>query len=477
MAHRKSFKLGIFAFIGCILFTVGIGFTLYHNPLATNSNSLYFLSLENNYTANITLSLNAGEQVLLHISPFSNINYTLTILNSEGVVLIKNSTELTTGILNIIINSSDVYLFSLSELPPFEYTQLLFEIFITLNYPAYSFITVGVPLILGGILLTVLGYKEINFLRKKIDIYYHFEKKELLLIVGAMTTYALTLVLIHGFLSDILLSNWLMVTLFVALTIVNIIIVYETSIIFKENKLRIFTIFLLLLAYTWPIISFILVSETGRMIFNFYISGYLTDFSLIRSFMANYRSLYFQTLVFILIIPTFYVSISYTQGANALNAIEELEEKIKSRNLTEDFTIFKNILTTPLRKGDLTAFFLELSENNIEASALLYLFIKEYVVKKTNTFTYNKMLIEHKDLFNKKLYDRKPVETLLLPLGYVNVSEGRFKFFSLNLESEEIRRIISLFSKIEDSDSISELESAAGLSKLKDRKLRYSGLG
>ncbi|MEM2907117.1 MAG: hypothetical protein QW739_03455, partial [Candidatus Odinarchaeota archaeon] len=106
---------------------------------------------------------------------------------------------------------------------------------------------------------------------------------------------------------------------------------------------------------------------------------------------------------------------------------------------------------------------------------ILYIVIREYVDKGVCEFTYHKLITEYGDLFNKKLYERKPVELILTPLGFVEQPLGRFKFFKLNTEVQEIKFIVKSLNRPKGLDFAKMLEAASGIEELRTRKLKFSG--
>lgn len=475
MAETRAKKMGIYSFIGVLVFALGLGFTLFQPRLDTSQNNIYFLSLENQYTANITLSLENNDRLLLYISPIKNVNYNLSIRDSTGIILALNSTQITDKTLELSINKTDTYTLTVSETPPLKYTQLNFDAVTLLSQPPSPYIVLGLPLLLAGAALSLIGLKEIGFFRPKSGLYYRYTLKELSLISFSIILFAVALVLLASFLIDLVIGNWLNITLLVFLLILNFTLVYEVSLTLKEDKLRLFSITLFALAYIWIPISFTLIDQSQLIIYNSYSLFDEAAFTQIKIFSSNYGNLYYQTLLFIILIPLFYVYLGYNQGKTALTAIFEKMEKMKISPLDADLNLLREQLIYHLGKGDVKSFFATLKGKSIEASAILYLTIKSYVENKLAEVTYHKLILDYSDLFNKKLYERKPFERVLEPLRFIDRAGERFKVFRLNTELEEIKTVAQFLSRLGDDAALKEFEECSGVSDLRDRKTRFSG--
>ncbi|MEM2108924.1 MAG: hypothetical protein QW327_00300 [Candidatus Odinarchaeota archaeon] len=467
----KAKRLGVYSLIGIILLTVGLSFTIYNKALVNEARELYTLSIENGYTANFTINLNYNDRVLIYISPFKQVNYTLTIKTSNATTVI-NSTQIYNKTLLITVNSSETHRFSLNELPPFQYTQIRFEMVRYANEPVNTYIVFGLPLTIIGVLLSILGFRELGFLKIKIGGRPSYSLKEFSLIIAGVMSYSLIIIMLQRFPIGLIFQDWLIIGLLLFVSLMNIILIYLISMILTGDKLKLFSILLVALAYLWIPLSLTFLIQSQAIVFNYYDPDNSLSFELIKDFAVNYTSIYFQIILLVLIFPLFYIYLGYNWGKSiSIDTGSSQENQLP----TTPLTLLKNQLIDSVHKKDAASFFKILREESIEASAILYIVIREYVDKGVCEFTYHKLITEYSDLFNKKLYERKPVEHFLAPLSLVEQPSGRFKFFKLNTDAQEIKFIVKSFNQHKNLEFAKFLEDASGVGELRERKLKFSG--
>ncbi|MHA1754962.1 MAG: hypothetical protein ACTSYR_05555 [Candidatus Odinarchaeia archaeon] len=478
MSENKTNKintLGFLAIIGCVLFTLGIGLAFYNQNVTATSNSLYALSLENNYQVNISLSFDANDRVIIQVSPFEDLNYSITVYNPSSTILQENLSGKSIKLISLVVNETDSYIISISELSTYKYSLISIRVGFLSSKLNPPFLMLSIPIIISGIFLSFIGLKEINLLRKKTVFYYDFSPKELLLTSGTIVSFILQVVVLNYFIDEVALQDMFGIIIVIITTLFNIIITFTASNTLKGNKLWLFSIMLLGLSFIWPIITFLILSYSKNIIFEYLFYGILTDFSSLMDLLVNYSSVYFQLAFFILTISLLYFTIGVNQGKEAVKEILNFEEKFRKEKFYT-LTVLKTKLLKAVKKTGILAFFKELSDFNLEASAVLYLMLKEYALNNNNQFTYHKLISEHRDIFNKKLYERNPVEEILEPLELVEKEVGRFKVFKLNTRNNLISKILEKLENILNTDELSHLETIVGLDKIRERKIRFSGL-
>ncbi len=464
-------RIGVYSLLGIILLAAGLPLTLYNRCLAVEVSGVYTASFENSYSFNITVFLNQGDRLLLYISPLKQVNYSLTVKNSwESIVL--NSTPLDKTLL-IQVNFTELHTLLVRELPPFQYAQIRFEVIRFTNTPLYNYIFIGLPLTVAGATLSFTGFRSVKFLKGASQTAGDLSIKYLSTLILFLLSYISMALILPNFIIDVIFQNWFTIILLISLSLINIISVYKISINFASGKFRFLPLLLLSLAYLWMPLSITLLLQSQLLVFNYYEPNNILSFNLIHEFTLNYTSIYFQMILFILIPPVFYVYLSSTiLQSRYFEQSAELNRKPVEENT---LLSLKNSLIDSINNRDLVEFFNLLKNISLEAAAILFIIVKDYVERKIREFTYHKLISEYNELFNKKLYERKPVELILSPLGFINQSYGRFKIFQLNTEIKEVNFIVNQLSLFKAESKLSILESAAGLNELRERKIRFSG--
>ncbi|MEM2907118.1 MAG: hypothetical protein QW739_03460, partial [Candidatus Odinarchaeota archaeon] len=363
----KAKRLGVYSLIGIILLTVGLSFTIYNKALVNEARELYTLSIENGYTANFTINLNYNDRVLIYISPFKQVNYTLTIKTSNATTVI-NSTQIYNKTLLITVNSSETHRFSLSELPPFQYTQIRFEMVRCTsemvryaNEPAYTYIVFGLPLTIIGALLSILGFRELGFLKIKSGGHPSYSLKEFSLILAGVTFYSLIIIMLQRFPIGLISQDWLVIILLLFFSLMNIILIYLISMILTGDSLKLFSILLVALAYLWIPLSLTFLIQSQVAVLNYYDPVNPLSFELIRDFAVNYASIYFQIVLLVLIFPLFYVYLSYNWGKSVSIDVGSSQENPPS---TVPLALLKKKLTDSVHKKSVAEFFKTLCEES-----------------------------------------------------------------------------------------------------------------
>ncbi|WEU39830.1 MAG: hypothetical protein OdinLCB4_004995 [Candidatus Odinarchaeum yellowstonii] len=466
-------RIGICSLIGIILLASGLPLILYHRSVDLNISGLYTLSFENSYSFNTSIFLNQGDRLLLYVSPLKQVNYSLIVNNSlENLVL--NTTQIDKTLL-ISVNFTELHTLIVKELPPLQYTQIRFEVIRYASIPVYNYIFLGMPLTIAGLTLSFTSLRGFKYTREGSGPPIRFNLRDFSMITIFLLSYAVMLVTLTTFIIDIIFQNWFWILVLIFFSLINIISVYKISTTFPGEKFKPLSIILLVLAYLWIPLSIISLLQSQALIFNYYDVNNILTFNLIREFTLNYTSVYFQMMLFILIPPVFYVYLSYT---SLEGAYPEASIILSQRPVEATFHItLRNNLVDYMNKRDLAGFFEALKDISVEAAAILFLVSKEYVENKNCDFTYHKLLLNYKELFNKKLYERKPVETFLTPLDLVKTAPGRFKIFKLNTEAKEVKFIVNQLNELKGEGDLSLLESAAGVTVLRERKVRFSGEG
>ncbi len=465
-------RIGVYSLIGVILLASGLSLTLYHRVASVEVTGFYTVSLENGYSFNMTLLLNKGDRLLIYISPLKQVNYSLTIENSFEIMFL-NAVQIDKTLL-VNVNFTEPHIILVSEHPPFQYTQIRFEIIRFTSTPSYNYIFLGVPLTVTGLTLSFTGLREFKFFRKRLGNGLRFNLAEFSLIAVFLLSYAFMTLLLPDFIISVIFQNWVTIILLIFFSTVNMISVYRCSMKFTGEKSRLFSILLTALAYLWVSTSIILLLQSQILVLEYYEPGSIIVFNLIREFTLNYSIIYFQIMIFNLIPSVFYIHLSYSwlQGSYLEYSTGLNQPPVEENPLT----VLKNNLTASLNKRDLAGFFNLLKEASLEASVILFLVVREYVEGGGFEFTYHKLILEYSGLFNKKLYERKPVERVLIPLGFIKPSSGRVKIFRLNTGLEEVGFIVNLLNTAIDNNVLSLVEAAAGVGELRERKIKFSGV-
>lgn len=475
--YEKVLIADAFLIIGFTLLSFGLGLSFYHVPVVPQDN-VTSLIFENSYSQNFSFQLGEGDTLLVGVKSYATAN--LTLLLTHGVdpqpllVLMASA-------------SSSLVNFSYRATGAGEYKVIVFEnltdpsnratycdvevMSITaLSSPVRPYLVYGITLVCAGLISLIYSRKT----RVKVS-----EAKEW----SEWRSYALPTVFLVSSIGFALLSSWfitispsqmgitedVLLLVFSAANVYSLLVAMTTL---QGGSLLVFLRTLLIAIIVWiatvSLLIYLLPSIFASSLY------YWDPLVFLKSLqgLANMGSTLFQVETLVIILVIFYC-LSFHYGNQRVYSCLLEVQAVEAGTLKG---LFRKLEST-LRKKNLEEFFNRLREEDLEASVFLFFLLSDHIASGVNSFTYHSAIADRREIFSKDIYERKPVEKVLQPLGYMKViGEERFKTFKLQTNRPSVSRLVALFKEIGNRGEKEDLARWAGVSLLKERRKKYSGL-
>ncbi|WXG46242.1 MAG: hypothetical protein WED05_06190 [Candidatus Atabeyarchaeum deiterrae] len=465
-----------FFIIGCILLSFGAGFSFYHIP-AEAIDDVIPLIVENNYSQNFSTYLSPGDTLSIGVKPYAAANLTLVLLDPGSNPLWSIEANYAGSPLNLTYNADGAG----------NYMVIVFEnLSKSSNKPVYCEVEIMSvlapsssirPYIIYGIVLILIGFASVVYSRKTgvkvkdVEEWHNWRSYFLPSLFLASTIGFALISSTYLSMSYIQVSPMesVILVVFPALNVFTLLFGMGTL---QGRPLQIFRKALFVAILAW-----IIIPSLVMYLIPYVVASNLYNWNpdlFVRSVqsLAGMNSALFgiETLVVIVVIA-YGLSLQYSKH-RVYGYILEVEA-IEPGNLDS----LMRRLGSALGKNSLEEFFKKLREQDLETSVFLYFLLSDYVESGVNSFTYHGVIADRRNVFSKDIYERKPAEKILRPLGYLRViGEDRFKTFSLQTERPSVSRLTALFKSVTKRDGKESIEKWAGVNLLKERRRKYSGL-
>jgi len=478
MSLPKPLRPTLVLLIGGVLLTAGIGFSLFNNQIIPLQSGLSYLIFENNYSYNTTIPLESGDELTVYARIYENVNVSLVLRTMLGSILAENHSSDSNQLLSIStkVNASDDYTISVYENQSTKYATFRLFMIRSLSVPTYPYFAFGLALAVPGIIITALGFRDI-YPRKKYPTSWEFlEWHHIILPITSFASLGAVLFLFNQLPLSFMFQDWQSILLFSIIVILNIVLVLLTISILKGRSLLIYSWSLLIIAILWSFIANFLLSYGSRTILPFLDFSDPETYYLAESWIIHFDAFAFQMQLLIIIMFMFYaVTGSYENYKTRIyleSTIPLTPETLKEKGLDE----LQQKLRILIKKKKFESFFGVLRMRNLEASVILYCLLRHYIDENIQTMTLHGLLSAHSDIFSKTIYERKTVQDILAPLGYVTFEEGRIKNIKLQIERSEVSRLIRILKSYIRRESKDKLEELVGVAELRKRKIKFAGL-
>ncbi|MFX0096991.1 MAG: hypothetical protein ACFE7E_04440 [Candidatus Hodarchaeota archaeon] len=478
MSLPKPLRPTLILLIGGVLLTAGIGFSLFNNQIIPMQSGLSYLIFENNYSYNTTIGLESGDELTVYARIYENVNVSLVLKTMLGSILAENHSSDANQLLSIStnVNASDNYTISVYENQSTKYSTFRLFMIRSLSVPIHPYLAFGLTLAVPGIILTALGFRDIYAKKKYPASWEILEWHHIVLPVASFASLGAVLFLFNQLPLSFMFQDWQTILFFSIIVILNIVLVLLTTSMLKGRTLLIYSWALLIVAIIWSFTASLLLSYGSRTILPFLDFSDPETYYLAESWIIHFDAFAFQMQLLILIIFMFYaVTGSYENYKTQIyleSAIPLTPETLKEKGLDE----LKQKLRTLIKKKKFEGFFRMLRMRDLEASVILYYLLRHYIDESIQTMTLHGLLSAHPDIFSKTIYERKTVQDILAPLGYVRFEEGRIRNIQLRIELSEVSRLVKLLKSYIRRETKEKLEELVGVSELRKRKIKFAGL-
>jgi hypothetical protein len=475
-SYEKMLVADTFLIIGCILISFGAGLSVYYAPI-TAQDTVTPLSIDNNYSNNLTIHLDPGDRLLLGVKPYALANLTLVLDGTDSKPILVYTTSEPGSFLNLTYSatiSGSYRIVVLENLTTPSNTGIDCQIEVMslqiLGTPSRPYLVYGILLIIVG-LVSLLYSRRSGIRTGELEEWHSTGDYALpsLLIASAIgfaslfTSYAVLGPSPFGSLGDILL---------IVIPALNVCSLLVGTITLQGRSLHIFLRALLVSIALWILSVSILAYLLPSTLLGY---SYTWDLNLFLRAMQGLDTLNstFIEIETILAIVVLAYCLCYRYGRHRIYTFQLGVESVEAGTLSGTAKKLKNALG----KKDLEGFFEKLRNQDLEASVFLYFVMLDHAKSGINSFTYHRTISDRREVFSKDIYERDPAQKVLQPLGYLRVSgEGRFKIFQLRVDNPIVSRLIELYKNAASTMNETSLAKWAGVDLLKQRRMRYSGL-
>jgi hypothetical protein len=341
---------------------------------------------------------------------------------------------------------------------------------ITLSYPFRPYLVYGIGLVCAGFASLVYSRRIAVNIRKGAE-------------WSDWRSYSLPTVFLISSIGFALLAAWFIVTnssqtgavqgvLLVAFSATNVYSLLVSMTTLRGRSLLFFLRALLIAALVWiatvSLLIYLLPTFLTSSLYNLAPAVFLNSLQAL----AGIGSTIFQIETLLAILVFLYCMSFHYGNQRAYRHLLDVEA-IEAGTLTG---LLKK-LESALRERNLELFFRMLREKDLESAVLLFFLLSDHVESRANSFTYHGAIMDRRDIFSKDIYERKPVETVLQPLGLVRVTGGeRFKAFRLQADRPNTNRLIALFKELTSKGKKDDIAGWAGVHILRERRMKYAGL-
>jgi hypothetical protein len=475
--YEKMLTADALLIIGLILLSFGLGLSFYHVPTVPQDN-VTSLIVENGYSQNVSFQLNQGDTLLVGVKPFALANLTLVLTrDSDPKPLLTKKAGSSGSLVNFTykVNASAEYnVFVIENLtdPSNKPTYCDIEIMsiVTLSSPLRPYVAYGIALVCVS-LVSLVYTRKIRVKAKNVEEWSEWRG------------YVLPVVFLISSIGFALLSSWFIITspsqlgvvealllvVFSAANVYSLLVAVTTS---QGKPLLVFQRSLLVAVVVWiatmSLLIYLLPSVVGSGLYYWNPSAFLTSLE----GLSNMGATLFQIESLLAILVVFYCLSFHYGNQRAFTYMLEIEtvEAGTLKGLSRE-------LESALRKNNLERFFSKLKEVDLESSVFLFFLLSDHTASRVNSFTYHSAIAERRNVFSKDIYERKPVEKVLEPLGLIKIIGGeRLKTFKLQTSRPNVVRLVNLFKESEKKGQKDKVSEWAGVNLLRERRMKYSGL-
>lgn len=478
MAMPRSLRPTLTFLVGGILLTAGMGFSLFNTPIIPLQSGLSYLIFENNYSYNTTITLESGDELTVYARIYEDVNVSLVLRTALGDILAENHSYDSNQLLsiNMKVSASDDYVISLYENQSSEYSTFRLFMIRILSTPIHPYFMFGLALVIPGIIITAVGLRDIYPKKKYPTSWEILEWYHIILPISSLATLGAVFFLFNQIPLGFMFQDWQTILFFSLFTVLHVVLVLLTTSVVKGKSLLFYSWSLLITAIIWSFTANFLLSNGSRTFLPFLDFSDPDTYYLAESWIIHFDAFASQMQLLIILMFTFYAIIgsyeNYTAQIYLQSAIPLTPETLKEKGLDE----LQQKLRTLIKKNKFEGFFRLLRMRDPEASVILYYLLRHHIDENIQTMTLHALLSSHSDILSKTIYERKTVQDILAPLGYVTFEEGRIRNIKLQVRSSEISRLIRLLRAYIRRETQEKLEEAVGVTELRKRKMKFAGL-
>nr|MDO8099163.1 hypothetical protein [Candidatus Njordarchaeota archaeon] len=476
--YEKMLMADAFLIVGFTLLSFGLGLSFYHVPVIPQDEAGNYLSLENSYSQNFSFQLEQGDTLLVGVKAYAPVNLTLLLthdVNPQPLLVLRAGASV--SLINFsyratVAGEYKVIVFENTTDPSNRATYCDFEIMsiVALSSPVRPYPFYGIVLVCAG-LLSLVYSKKTGMKVREVEEWFEW------------SGYILPVVFLISSIGFALLSSWFIVTspsqigvvegvllvMFSAANVYSLLVAVTTS---QGRSLLLFLRSILVASIAWiaivSLLIYLLPSIISSGLYYWDPSVFLSSLETL----ANMGSTLFQVESLVAMLVVFYCLSFHYGNQRAFSYLLEVEA-VEAGTLKG----LSRKLDGALRKKDLEEFFNRLREEDLEASVFLFFLLSDHIASRINSFTYHSAIAERRSIFSKDIYDRKPVEKVLEPLGLMKVIGGeRFKTFKLRSNRPNVIRLLNLFKESDNKGEKDKVAEWAGVTLLRERRMKYSGL-